>query len=80
VAGKRTNNDRSIKRDSTTGCFDEKTTTTDKKYVRRDAAGQFATQKSTGNAATSVKGESKADRMFRRAWKDTYEKRDRRVG
>ena len=34
-------------------------------------------EKRSGNEAPT---KTKADRMFERAWKDTYEKRDRRAG
>lgn len=51
--------------------------------VRRDSAtGRYVAQKSSKTArVTSTKDTtSRADKMFLRAWKDTYEKRDRRVG
>jgi hypothetical protein len=49
--------------------------------ILRDAKnGKFASQKSGSSAVTSVKGKSKGDKMFERAWEDTYENRKRRVG
>jgi hypothetical protein len=50
--------------------------------ARRDSATERSAQKPSKTATvTSTKDTpSKADRMFQRAWKDTYEKRDRRVG
>lgn len=69
-----------IKRNPTTGCFDKKTTTTtEKKSPRSTSSGQLVSKKSSSNQTTSVKVRSKADKMFERAWKDTYDKRDRRV-
>jgi hypothetical protein len=43
-----------------------KSTVSDRRYVKRDRDGKFVS--------------TKADKMFKRAWKDTYEKRERRVG
>jgi hypothetical protein len=68
-----------VKRDSTSGCLTDnkadkarsvntKATAANKKdssVVKRDTDGRFL---------------SRADKLFQRAWKDTYEKRDRRVG
>lgn len=51
--------------------------------VRRDSAsGSSLTQKTSKTATVISKKDnpSKADKMFQRAWKDTYDKRDRRVG
>ena len=53
-----------VKRNSTTGCL-----TVSKSDKRRSVS-----------TKTTKKKESTADQLFQRAWKDTYEKRDRRVG
>jgi hypothetical protein len=60
------NNKRSVKRNSRTGRSTTKVVVGDKRYVRRDATGRFV--------------ETKGDKMFERAWKNTYSKRNRRVG
>ena len=95
MSGNTTKKERNIKGHSTTGCLATnkpgrgelrtiKANTTSKKHdscITRDArSGQSVSQKSPRNETTSVKDKSKADKMFERAWKDTYEKRERRIG
>lgn len=75
---------RKYQRHSAAGGLNDKARTTNSKEPhstpRSARTGKFVSQKSAGDSAAGVKGESKADRMFQRAWKDTYEKRERRVG
>lgn len=48
--------------------------------VRRDSGTGRAVAQKSSKTADIKNTQSKADRMFQRAWKDTYDKRDRRVG
>lgn len=84
MAGHTTKKDGNIRRTSAAVCLNDNARTTNGKESRSTPrsprTGKFASQKSTVNTATNAKGETKADRLFQQAWKDTYEKRERRVG
>ena len=64
----------SVKRNKTS-CASGKALVSDKRYIKRNGAGQFVEKP---NTARDTK--SKGDKMFERVWKDIHDRRDRRVG